>query len=431
VNEFIQLVTRHSSLVTQERVMPPINVLHLADIHIGMENYGSFDSKSGLNRRVLDFLRRMAEAIDYALEHDVDVCIFAGDAYKNQRPNPTLQREFARRIMRLVNAGVPTVLLVGNHDMSTADRAASSLDIFRTLDVAGVIVANREELHQITCRRGQPLQVATVPYPQRSRLLSQDEYRDLSIEELDNRLAELVEHNIENLAQEARQAPDIPTIFSGHFSVREAKLGSEQNVMIGRDLMISSSLLADPTWDYVALGHIHRHQELNDGRHPPIVYAGSLERIDFGEEREEKGFVWVELEKGQAAWDFVPVKSRRFLTIPVDIRQSDDPMTDILDKIDQYSFKGSIVRVIIQAREEQDPLIEDRRIQQALREASFIASIKHDIDRHHRRRLGDVNIEELSPLQALELYFESKGLDEERKAILLKHAEGIIEKGEG
>ena len=105
-------------------------------------------------------------------------------------------------------------------------------------------------------------------------------------------------------------------------------------------------------------------------------------------------------------------------------------MSDILDKIDQYSFKGSIVRIIIQAREEQDPLIEDRRIQQALREASYIASIKHDIDRQHRRRLGEVNIEELSPLQALELYFESKGLEEERKLLLLKHAEGIINKGE-
>lgn len=408
--------------------MPPINVLHLADIHIGIENYGRFDSKSGLNSRVLDFLRRLAQAIDYALENEADVCIFAGDAYKNQRPNPTLQREFARRIKRLVDAGIPTVLLVGNHDMSTADRAASSLDIFKTLDVPGVIVASREELHQLTCRRGQPLQVATLPYPQRSRLLSQDQYRELSIEELDKALADMIGENITGLAKEAQKNPDIPTIFTGHFSVSEARQGSEQSVMIGRDVVVMRSLLADPTWDYVALGHIHKHQELNDGHHPPIVYPGSLERIDFGEEREPKGFVWVHLEKGRSDWEFIQLKSRRFLTIAVDIRESDDPMTDILDKIDEYEIRNAIVRVIIRAREEQDPLIEDRQIQQALKEASYVASVKHEVDRLHRRRLGEANIEELTPLQALSLYFDAKGTDPERKRILLEHAEAIIKK---
>ena len=94
--------------------MTVINILHLADIHIGMENYGRLEARSGLNSRVLDFLRRMAEAVDYSLDNEADVCIFAGDAYKNQRPNPTLQREFARRIKRLVDAGIPTILLVGN-----------------------------------------------------------------------------------------------------------------------------------------------------------------------------------------------------------------------------------------------------------------------------------------------------------------------------
>ena len=406
--------------------MTAINVLHLADIHIGMENYGRFDARSGLNSRVLDFLRRMADTVDYGLAHEADICIFAGDAYKNQRPNPTYQREFARRIKRLADAGIPTILLVGNHDMSTADRAASSLDIFKTLGVPNIIVANREELHQITGRRGQPLQVGTIPYPQRSRLLSQDEYRHLSIDELDRRLAELVGENIQSLAAQAQENPDLPTILVGHFSVSEATQGSEQSVMIGRDVVVLRSLLANPVWDYVALGHIHKHQELNDQRHPPIVYPGSLERIDFGEEREPKGFVWAQVERGRATWDFVPVKSRKLLTIRVDVRESDDPMPDILDKIDEYEIAGAIVRVIIQAREEQDPLIEDRQIQTALKEASYVAGIRHDIDRQFRRRLGETNVEELSPLEALRLYFKTKTVDDERQEILLKHAEALI-----
>ncbi len=406
--------------------MDTIKVLHLADIHIGMENYGRLDSQSGLNSRVLDFLRRMSEAIDGALEREVDLCIFAGDAYKNQRPNPTLQREFARRIKRLSDAGVPTLLLVGNHDMSTADRAASSIDIFQTLNVPNTIVANREKLHTLTCRRGQKVQIAAVPYPQRSRLLNDDRFRKMKIEELDRALAEIMAENIAALAKDAQQNPDLPTIFTGHFSVSTATLGSEQSVMLGRDVVVMKDQLAHPAWDYVALGHIHKHQSLNKAAHPPIIYPGSLERIDFGEEKETKGYVIADVAKGKSTWEFIPVKSRKFTTIRADVRKSSDPMTMILDKIDEFHINDAVVRVIIKATEEQDPLIEDRIIRQNLKDAGYVAGIKHDVDRHHRRRLRDANVESLTPVKALSHYFESAGIEKERQSVLLKHAENLI-----
>jgi exonuclease SbcD len=409
------------------KTMPqPINLLHLADIHIGMENYGRLDSKSGLNSRVVDFLRRLSQVIDIALEREVDVCIFAGDAYKNQRPNPTFQREFCRRIKRLADAGVPIVLLVGNHDMATADRAASSLDIFGVFDLPGVIVADREEVHQIVCRRGQPLQVATVPYPHRGRLLTHDQFRNMTLDDLDLALARILGNNIVELVEAAKEQPDIPAVLAAHLSVSGAKQGSEQSVMIGRDVVVLRSLLADPVWDYVALGHIHKHQELNEGQHPPIVYPGSLERIDFGEEGERKGFVMVELEKGRASWEFIPVDARRFVTIRMDVTQTDEPMTTILDELEQHRVEGAVVRLIIKATETQELLIDDKPIRQALGSASYIASITRDIDRTQLRRLGDIATEELTPQQALELYLESKETPAERKEELLRYAEAIF-----
>jgi exonuclease SbcD len=409
----------------------PINLLHLADIHIGMENYGRLDPKSGLNSRVVDFLRRLSQAIDIALEREVDVCIFAGDAYKNQRPNPTFQREFARRIKRLAAEGVPVILLVGNHDMATADRAASSLDIFGVLDVPGVIVADREMVHQITCRRGQPLQVATVPYPQRTRLLAREQYQNLPLDDLDMELGNLVAKNLEDLVSEVQERPDLPAVLTAHLSVSGARQGSEQSVMIGRDVVVMKSLLADPTWDYVALGHIHKHQELNNGHRPPLVYPGSLERIDFGEEGERKGFVMVQLERGRAEWEFVPVDARRFLTIRLDIRESAEPMIAILDELEQHNVDGAIVRVFIKASEAQEILIDERPIRQALRSASYIASIVRDIDRSQRHRLGGISAEELTPKEALELYLDSKEIPEERKAQLLRYAEAIFREETG
>jgi exonuclease SbcD len=404
----------------------PINLLHLADIHIGMENYGRLDSKSGLNSRVVDFLRRMSQTIDLALEREVDVCIFAGDAYKNQRPNPTFQREFARRIKRLAEEGVPVVLLIGNHDMATADRAASSLDIFGVLDVPGVIVADREEVHQLTCRRGQQLQVATVPYPQRGRLLAREQYQNMTLDDLDMEIGRILGENLEDLAAEVSERPDIPAVLTAHFSVSEAKQGSEQSVMIGRDVVVLKSVLANSAWDYVALGHIHKHQELNRGQHPPIVYAGSLERIDFGEEGERKGFVMAQVSRGQTTWEFIPVDARRFVTIRINITDSDDPMNDILDELFQHRVEGAIVRVIIKASEPQEMLIDDKAIRQALRGASYIASIVRDIDRLQHRRLAGISAEELTPQEALELYLDSRGTPDARKAELLRYAEAIF-----
>jgi exonuclease SbcD len=404
----------------------PISLLHLADIHIGIENYGRLDGQSGLNSRVVDFLRRLSQVIDLALEREVDVCIFAGDAYKNQRPNPTFQREFCRRMKRLADAGVPIILLVGNHDMATADRAASSLDIFGVFDMPGVIVADREEVYQITCRRGQPLQVATMPYPQRSRLLAQGEFRNMTLDDLDLELGRILHENLVDLAGQVKENPDIPAVLTAHVSVSEAKQGSEQSVMIGRDVVVLKSLLADSAWDYVALGHIHKHQELNRGEQPPIVYPGSLERIDFGEEGERKGFVMVQLERGRAAWEFIPVEARRFVTIRLDVTQSEDPMLDILDELEQHPVDGAVVRVIIKATEAQEVVLDDKLIRQALRNASYIASIVRDIDRFQQRRLGGVSAEELTPQQALEFYLDMKETPDDRKTELLRYAEAIF-----
>jgi exonuclease SbcD len=164
--------------------MEKIRLLHFADLHIGMENYGRLDPRSGVSGRVLDFLGRFDQLIAYGRERDVDLVIFSGDAFKTRDPNPTYQRAFARRVKQLADAGVPVVLLVGNHDLPAMAQKASSVDIFHTLAVPNVIVGRVEEIHRIKTKRG-PVQVATVPYPVRSRLLSHSEYRGLSMADLD------------------------------------------------------------------------------------------------------------------------------------------------------------------------------------------------------------------------------------------------------
>src|SRR5512135_2934462 len=404
--------------------MTTINVLHFADIHVGMENYGHIDSATGINSRVIDFLRRFDEVIDYGLGHNVDLVIFAGDAFKTRDPSPTLQREFARRVKKLVDVNVPLVMLVGNHDLPAMDKKASSIDIYRTLGVPNVIIGWEEALHVIETKRGK-VQVATAPYPMRNRLLAQAEHRGKSIEELDKALQDVVGDNIRALAQQLD--PTLPSILTGHFTVSGATYGSERSVMIGRDVAVLKSALSDGPWDYVALGHVHKHQNLNEGRYPAMVYSGSLERIDFGEEKEAKGFCWVELEKGNTTWQFVEVNSRPFVTISLDVREEDDPTMAAQATLAQYDLADAIVRVNVRLRPEQDASLREKDLRAALREADYIAAINRQADREVRERLGGLSPEGMTPKQLLQKYLFAKNVDEDRIELLVKHAERIIE----
>ncbi len=400
-----------------------IHLLHFADLHIGMENYGRLDAATGIHGRVLDFLRRLDEVIDYGLAHEVDIVIFAGDAFKTRDPNPTYQREFARRIRRLSEAGVPTVLLVGNHDLPAMEKKASSLDIYRTLNVPGVHVGWRDEVLRIETRHG-PLQVACLPYPMRQRLLTRDDLRSLSVEELDRVLTDTLADILRGLT--AQIDTDWPAVLTAHLTVSQAEFGSERSVMLGSDAVVPKSALADAAFDYVALGHIHKHQELNDGNYPPVVYPGSLERIDFGEADEPKGFCWVELARGQTRWQFVPVQARPMVSLDVDAREASDPTAVVLDAIARRHIAEAVVRVTVNLKPHQTPLLREKDIMQALAGAYYVAALNKDVEREVRQRLGGQSAEGLTPEQLLVRYLEAKGIAAERIAALVECARGLM-----
>ena len=92
---------------------------------------------------------------------------------------------------------------------------------------------------------------------------------------------------------------NLPTVLTAHASLEGAVYGGERIVLIGKDFVLPKSMVADPRLDYVALRHIHKAQDLNEGNHPPVIYSGSIERVDFGESKEDKSFVVAEVNKGQ------------------------------------------------------------------------------------------------------------------------------------
>lgn len=403
-----------------------IKILHLADLHIGMENYGRVDPATGMHTRLIDYLARLDEAIDYGLEQGVDAVLIAGDVYKNRTPNPTHQREFARRIRRLRQAGLPIVILIGNHDVSPAAGRAHSIEIFDTLAVEGVTIADRPQLHVIETRSG-PFQLIALPWVTRHALMTKDELKLASLLEVETMLLQRIETFLRKTAESLDTS--MPAVLTVHGTIDGATLGAERQIMLGKDLILPKSFVALPGIDYVALGHIHKHQSL--GEHPPIVYPGSIERIDFGEEREDKGCVLVELSPGQARWRFHKLAARPFVTIEVDVRNSPEPQARALIAIEKHRLADAVVRLQIEALPSQVSLLRIDELQQRIEEAGAfqVAAIATELERSARGRLagGDGTIlDGLTPRKALELYLRSKNTPEDRIAALLEAAEELF-----
>jgi exonuclease SbcD len=393
-----------------------------------MENYGRIDPETGISSRIRDFLERLDEVIDHALDHDADLVIFAGDAFKTRDPDPTQQREFAKRIKRLAEV-VPVFMLVGNHDIPGMAAKATSIDIFRTLEVKNVTVGRQPGSAVIETKSG-PVFLGWVPFPVRGRLIAQEDHKGASVEQLDKAVESLVSGVLRELTAEAAEHLAMPHVLVGHFSVGGATFGSERSVMLGRDLVVPKSSLTDPVWDYVALGHIHKHQNLtaNDPHAPPVVYSGSLERIDFGEEVEDKGFCWINLERGKTTWQFIEAHARAFVTIKVDGRDEADPTSVVVAKIHNRTLKDAVVRVTVRLKESQVASLREREIEKALREAEVntIAAIGKDVDRETRAQLGGVSPETLTPAQLVERYFLTKGRSPEEAARYAQAAQDLF-----
>jgi len=405
-----------------------VRFLHFADLHIGVENYSRIDPETGHSTCLLDFMAALDQVVDCALEADVDLAVFCGDAYKNRDPSQTHQREFAGRIARLAANGIPVFLLVGNHDVPNAIGRATALDIFDTLSIHNLIVGNRPGLYPVPTRRGL-VQIVALPWLRRGALLGRDNVRHSSFEELNQRLAEEMARTIEENVRQIDTSQ--PAILAAHLSLANAALGSERTMVLGQDPLLPVEATANPAFDYVALGHIHRHQVLAEN--PPVVYSGSVQAIDFSDEGDTKGFYLVEIDPSgsrgsRVSYEFRSTTARRFLTIRSTVPATDtDPTATVLAGIAKQDARtrGAIVRVHISIPDHLDGLLQEQDIHAAIEQAHCV-TISKDIQRQRRTRLTPWSAEEMHPAEALRAYLQLKETSPEHTRTLLEYGEDLI-----
>lgn len=392
-----------------------VRVLHFADVHLGVESLGKLNPETGLNTRLEDFTATLNQAIDRALDANVDLALFAGDAYKARDPNQTHQRSFASAMKRLTDAGVPVVMLIGNHDIPNSRGRAHALEIYGLLggETSGVQIIAKPDVIAVETRQGTVL-VAGVPYLVRSRVVTQDESKGKTVEEVAHLIRDKYAAYIADLARQVSEVPDYLALLMGHFTVAEARVGWQNFLLNANEPQVPVEAITLPgesgvsPWDYVAMGHVHKHQEMNRGTQPPVIYPGSTDRIDFNERGEDKGIVLADIVKGQANWRHVALQTRRFVQIDADAGDAPDPTAAILAQIDKYPVLDSVVKLNYKVPSDRAALVRQDELRKRLSAAHVIVSLQRDMPPGEGVIRVDGMSETMTPEVALSKYLDAQ-----------------------
>lgn len=399
-----------------------VRFIHTADIHFGVENYGRIDPKTGIHTRLLDFEKALSLCIDHAIEQDVDMFLFSGDAYKTAYPTPTQQKLLMRQLFRLREKNIPVVIVVGNHDHPLSFGRAHALDVFGNLPLDGFFVFSRPGVHEVKTKNG-IIQVVGIPWPMRNNILANTDHQMKSSTEITKYISEQVGKIIRKLASELK--PELPAVLAGHLTVSSGVFsGSEKTAVYGTDPIFLPSQLAIQPFDYVALGHLHRNQNLNKSG-IPVVYAGSPERVDFGERKEPKGYCMVKIENKQASYDFIELPVRPMIQIEIEIDPHKEQTEQVISQINKHDISDAIIKVLYHIPDGTPDRVDLAEIQKLCRKAHYVTAIT-PVYTLAKRAQRAVLSQEMSTSVMLEKYFATQSYDEKMKKRLTKKAHELV-----
>jgi DNA repair protein SbcD/Mre11 len=264
-----------------------MRILHTSDWHLG--------ARLGTQDRLGDQLDRLQEVCGYIDREQVDLLLVAGDVFEEHRTEALARivRQLATLLTPRISAGLTTVFIAGNHDREHVFPLLQGLQELVAPEARKrVIFAERPCLVPVTARGGETIQLVLMPYPTPVRYgLLDERWPSPDAKRVD--LANAVRSQMETLAREAREAgAGIQTVLCGHFLIRGVKEGFYQ-LTEQEDVPIERGDL--PAYAYIALGHIHKPQEVGASY---IRYSGSLERMDRGEAQDDKQILLVDLRRG-------------------------------------------------------------------------------------------------------------------------------------
>ena len=265
-----------------------MRLLHTSDWHVGKLMRGA--SRADEHRAVLAEMSRIAG------DESVDLVLVAGDLFETSAPGPESEQVVYRGLLDLAQVA-PVLVVAGNHDNARRLEAVAPLLTLGRVRVLTQVARPDEGGVARFEAGGVPVQVAMLPFVSkrgivRADALMRDDAYQLS-QAYTERLGVLVRALTHGFAGDT-----VNVVCAHAFAAGGTMGGGERSVHTIEDYSLSA--LAFPvTAQYVALGHLHRSQDVPGPTR--IRYSGSPLQLDFGETADVKSVTLVDLEPGVPA----------------------------------------------------------------------------------------------------------------------------------
>ncbi|HUR62308.1 MAG TPA: exonuclease SbcCD subunit D [Candidatus Thermoplasmatota archaeon] len=259
-----------------------LHLFHFSDTHLGHQQYTRTD-ESGLNVREQDIARAFRTVIDLAIAERPDLVLHAGDLFDGVRPGNRALAAAMEGFVRLSQAGIPAVVIAGNHEHPKMRETGSPFRLFAHLPGIHVVFQGHRQSLDIPTQKGL-VRVHAVPQCADSECLARE------------------------IGAAPMGGPGIDVLVV-HGAVPSLKAFSHAEF---------NELTLDPyqfrPFHYVALGHYHGVQQVA----PNAWYCGAPERVSIAEAGQEKGFLDVRLSRSpeHASVTFRPLPGRLYLDLP-------------------------------------------------------------------------------------------------------------------
>ncbi|MCS7374460.1 MAG: exonuclease SbcCD subunit D [archaeon GB-1845-036] len=320
--------------------MKTFRFVHTADFHLGVGLRGVPSTSKLLEVREKDFEEQLKRIAEITVKSESDFLLICGDVFHSLRPSGKLLTLFSRFIANLTQRGIPVIVVAGNHDQPRTLRSDAYLNALHELKVPHFHYFNRPGSIKIKCPKSRrTVKIIGLPFVPLG-LIKPPVFERFIDETLNSLVTENSDYDY--------------LIVASHFHLEGAKLGREPYYLPLREVKLPKSIFKKPEVSYVALGHIHLHQEIDKG----IVYSGSIERMNFGEEGESKGIVIVNERGGELSYEFQELPCRPLITLPKGEKKSDRNYFDITSKVNPEYFilnslksyeipEGAIIRLLV------------------------------------------------------------------------------------
>jgi DNA repair protein SbcD/Mre11 len=258
-----------------------MRIIHFSDTHLGFAESSKIDPQTGVNQREQDAYTAFKTVIDKVLQGKPEMVIHAGDLFHSPRPPNRAIVTALVGFQRLSVAGIPVILVAGNHSVPRVATTGSLFEALRIFPGVRSAYGGRYEVFEVG-----EVAVHCVPHMATEDMLQAA------------------------LAQVKVQRAKRFNILVMHGGVRgtgeQFSLGEFNELAISKDVLLRFS-----EFDYVALGHYHKHMQVGVN----AWYSGSTERFHSREAGYKKGYIEVDLVKQDVTFHQIP--TREMLTLPV------------------------------------------------------------------------------------------------------------------